>query len=539
MLGDIGFIANRRRLMGELGLDPAVPDAAIFEALWNRFGPSGVERVCGAYTAMVWDQSRERLILAVDRLGIHPLYVRESGEERIVSAELGNVFGPASSSIQLNRLSLIAQLHGQALPPGATFFAGITATRAATLTEFSRTGSLERKYWTLAGLRTLGARPGDDWTKRLSELLIEVTGEYASGEPAGVTLSSGLDSTSVALAWVRARPAESLTALSWSAPELPEADETSGARAVSERLGLRFVPVRADLCWTLEGDTDLCPPLAGPPLTFFARLWRETFAIARESGLGLLLSGASGDHLFGGRIEPAADLLLTGRWSSLREELARQGERSGESLCKQWRHRILGPMVRAYGPRPRSVAPPLWLEPEVQPEARHAVASEIQPLLPGRRERWRRLQDPLLPRILAETTAAAREAGITLRHPLVDHRLVELAAALPSQACYRFGKTKTILRDLLRGELPDEVVERPTKIVPGLIARRGLREREVPKALGLMTNMRLAAMDLVNESRLRAHYREFLDQGSGSSSFWHTLSLEAWLRCHGDRFATA
>ncbi len=541
VLGDAGFIANRNPLIRQLGLEAGARDAAILEALWHQRGPRSIGQLCGAYSAVLWDAPRERLILVADRLGIYPFYLGDQEGELTVSLGLEGLLATLPARPALNRASLVAQLHGRALAAGATFFSNITTTRPATVTEFFRHGRRVRRYWRLGEEGPVGRRPGTSWVESLGGLLIQVVGEYAAGEATGVTLSSGLDSASVAWALACVRGAESSRAISWTAPELPKADETSGARAVSERLGIGFVPVLADRCWTLEGDTDLRPPLAGPPLTYFARLWQETFAVARQHGVELLFSGASGDHLFGGRIEPAADLLLTGRWGALREELAAHREENGVTDWQLLRHRILGPMFRAYWPSVRPQGEPTlpWLEPEALADP--PADRRWGPLahLPGRRERWRRLHDPLLPRILAETTAAAGRAGVKLRHPLVDHRLIELAAALPSEACYHRRQTKSILRELLRDHLPAEVVEQPGKIVPNTIAERGLREREIPKAEALMTDMRLEALGLVNEARLRAHYRQYVERGTGTSTFWHTLSLEAWLRCHGDVFGAA
>jgi len=89
---------------------------------------------------------------------------------------------------------------------------------------------------------------------------------------------------------------------------------------------------------------------------------------------------------------------------------------------------------------------------------------------------------------------------------------------------------KIILRNAMRGFLPDRVVNRRDKVYPNAIAERGLRERERAKVWALMTNMVAAEMGFVDEARLREEYQRYLDRQTRSALFWYTLTLESWLR---------
>lgn len=153
-------------------------------------------------------------------------------------------------------------------------------------------------------------------------------------------------------------------------------------------------------------------------------------------------------------------------------------------------------------------------------------------MLPGRRERLRILQGPSLPAVARLTTAHAAHHGIDLRHPLIDHRIVEFALSLPTSQTFRAAQRKIIVRNAMRGLLPASVVDRRDKVYPAAIAHRGLRERETAKVWALMTNMRAAEMGFVDEARLREEYQRYLDGKTQSTLFWHTLTLEAWLRLY-------
>jgi asparagine synthetase B (glutamine-hydrolysing) len=187
-------------------------------------------------------------------------------------------------------------------------------------------------------------------------------------------------------------------------------------------------------------------------------------------------------------------------------------------------------MARAWLPglRSRRPAPVPWL---ARGRADLLVAPPAPPwLLPGRQQRARTLADPLLAPVAEGLTAHAARHGVELRHPLLDHRLFELAARLPTDQSFRSGVRKIVVRNAMRGSLPAEVVDRPDKIYPDSIVHRGLRERERDRVWSLMTGMRSAALGYVDEPRLHQAYRRYLAGETRSALFWHTLTLEAWLR---------
>ena len=136
------------------------------------------------------------------------------------------------------------------------------------------------------------------------------------------------------------------------------------------------------------------------------------------------------------------------------------------------------------------------------PQPRRAGEEEPAPeryrLLPGRFARLQLLRDPHLPLTLGELARRAAQHGIELRQPLVDHRLIEFAASLPTGQTFRAAERKVIVRHAMRGRLPDEVLDRREKIYPTTIARRGLAEREQAKVRSLITNMRAAELGLVD-----------------------------------------
>ena len=149
--------------------------------------------------------------------------------------------------------------------------------------------------------------------------------------------------------------------------------------------------------------------------------------------------------------------------------------------------------------------------------------------------RWARLGlagDAKLSRTAAHYTALAARQGVDFRQPLIDHRVVEFALSLPPSQAVRAGRRKIVVRNAMRGLLPDEVVDRPRKVLPTAIGERGLRERETDKVWDYLTNMRASALGFVDERLLRRAYQDYLDRRTNDELFWYAVTLEDWLRRH-------
>lgn len=209
--------------------------------------------------------------------------------------------------------------------------------------------------------------------------------------------------------------------------------------------------------------------------------------------------------------------------------------RLATALWSVIRSLVLGPIVRAYlpGVRRQSSAPAPWLAQQYRDLYRECFDKEPQEpmrMLPGRRQRLEALRSPSLAHLTGEVNQQAMAQGIELRYPLLDHRLVEFAASLPTTHTFRAVVRKIIVRNAMRGYLPDSVLNLRGKIVPTAIYHHGLKERERAKVWPLMTNMRAADMGFVDENRLRQTYQDYLDGRDERSYFWPTLMLEDWLR---------
>ena len=527
-----GLFANRAEMLVQNRLPEHLSDAQLLLALYERYGDGTADRIAGTFAWVLWDADRRALVASRDRMGTQGLHYAEDGKQWLIADQLEPILGALSLQRRFNPRTIVGHINGQSPLPGETFYDGVSAVEPGSLVVLQHDQIRMRRYWSVRAQPSLKLGSDAAYAKAFRESLFRIATEYAPSGPCAVTLSGGLDSTTVAAALAAVAPSTELTACSWITPELPEADESQYSAAVSQHLTISSVPIRGDLHWPLRRAEGIKTHEASPLYGHYYELWDATFAAIQERGIGTVFSGVGGDHLFGGNVFVYPDLLLTGRWL----ELARQmrNTRTKMSVLQKVRRMLIGPALRAYFPHWSrfSPGPVPWLADlhGSTYEECFAPKPSTPRRLPGTQERLNQLRDRLLPDIVEALNRQAAEYSLDLRHPLLDHRLVEFAASLPTDQTFRASVRKIVMRNGMRGYLPDAVLDLEDKIYPSAIGRRGLKEREQDKVRYLMPDMRAAELGFVDERRLRAAYDAYLGAENGGSIFWHTLTLEDWLR---------
>lgn len=273
-----------------------------------------------------------------------------------------------------------------------------------------------------------------------------------------ISLSGGLDSAlvaeSVARQWGgRERP----LAVAFGFDRWPGIDERGLARAVAERLGFEFrayaaddlVPMRAGL------DRPICPdtPYASP----YREIKQAGYRMAANAGCDAVLSGNFGDHLYAHPARWLVDAVRRGRLDIARSAWATLGFRGAlgdpalRILVRPWRLR----WPQSPAGLARLAAP--WRQ-RLEEEWRERMLSC---------RRWPRPTQALLCLDAGAAYDASGEDWYAARHrlsfrqPLRDPDLMRFMLSLPAFHSTRGPVTKWLARMVLRGRLPEAVVERP------------------------------------------------------------------------------
>lgn len=552
-----GEIYNHRqlaeRLRGRGHLLRTRCDTEVIPHLYEDYGESFAEHLVGMFAIAIWDSPARRLVLVRDRLGVKPLYWHDDGRRVVFGSELKALLACGDIEHRLDAVALIDYLTFGHVPAPRTIFRAVRKLEPGCIAICTARGTSVRRWWDIpfgdveSGPRD--ERAGRKWTDEFAALLEDaVSIRLMSDVPLGAFLSGGVDSSAVAAAMCRCSDDPVLTHT--VAFDEPYCDERDQARAVARRLGTdhREVVVRSDACAAVER---------------LARHFDEPFADSCAVPM-LRLSEVARQRVTVALSGDGADEMLAG-YRRYRFDLA---EASIRAICPAWLRRCTaGAAGRLYPkadwlPRPlrarttlrqlacddvtahlQSVSlaagtlPDRLLRPEWLNKLRH-----YDPLARGR-ELAARCRSSLLNRllyvdmktllpddILTKVDRTSMAVGLEVRTPLLDHRLVELAARLPAWLKLDGRRDKVILREVVARWLgPDP-------------ARRRKRGFDVPVdewfrgPLRAMADEVLLSRDAACSQWLdTAAVRELIarhQQGLSANGhiLWALLSLEMWAR---------
>jgi asparagine synthase (glutamine-hydrolysing) len=161
--------------------------------------------------------------------------------------------------------------------------------------------------------------------------------------------------------------------------------------------------------------------------------------------------------------------------------------------------------------------------------------------MPSRGRGWRReadffLASPTFPRAFQCLSTFALEAGVELRSPLYDRRIVEFASGRPREERNTGRETKRLLRRAMQGLLPDDVLApRPFRTgITTAYSDRKMRESWPRLMQPLKDSLRLEELGIVDRRALERGWSEFERTGANDLkiSLFLTLHVELWLRAH-------
>lgn len=530
-----GFVGNHRALRSKYDDGVVGCDEDLVVELFTEFGKSTPDQITGEFSFVLWDPQSQQLVAATDRAGSHPLYVSQDSAGTRLSFSFDRLLQHLERRSP-DESSVAAHVCGGLIAPEATFYKGIRAVGPGSLLEMSATGRRDSKYWGLEMGPVLHLGSDREYEEALNELMLRVVEEYLPEDPFGVFLSGGLDSTSVAALARKIAPRARIHAVRATMSGLPKDDDGPLSARVVEFLSLQDLPVDGLSLAPALGPNDPLTDAAAPLQGITNRIHDAALGIAKAAGIHHILTGSGGDELFGSQVYSYPDLLLSGRWRQLHGEVSRHLAQSDVRLSTVVDRMILraalGPFVG--GLKRRFERPVPWLGERLRAHVPQAekLHGRISTTLPGRLRRMQILSSWLIPSFNSNWKRLAGRSGIEVRHPLMDHRLREFAVRLPTTQTFRSGTNKRILRAAMAGELPVSVLGQVRKIVPRGFAHLELRERKPQRAWDLLSDMRSADMGFVDETRIRREYQAYLDGGHDDLTFWHTLTLEAWLRQH-------
>jgi len=539
-------------------------DTEVIVHAWEQWGEDCVKRLRGMFAFVLWDRNRQTLFMARDRLGVKPLYYALLDDGTLLfGSELKSLLAYQGTGGGMRRdidplaieeyfaLGYVAEprcifRQAKKLAPGCS----LCIRRGQPLPQ-------PKEYWDLHF--TLGnPSSADDACAELVERLREsVKLRLISEVPLGAFLSGGVDSSAVVamMAGLSDGPVNTCSI----AFDDPQFNESEFAQTVATRYRThhRVETVRSD-------DFDLIDTLA--------RLYDEPYAdssaiptyrvcqLARKP-VTVALSGDGGDESFGGyrryRMHLMEERMRAALPAAIRQPLF--GLLGRVYPKADWAPRVLRAKttfegmgrtaVEAYFHSVSILRGPMreqLFSAALQRDLAGYGAQEVFDYHAGRAGtddplaliQYLDLKTYLVGDINTKVDRASMAHSLEVREPLMDHKLVEWLATLPSSLKVRGSEGKFLLKKAMEPLLPNEVLYRPKMGFSVPLARwfRGpLKQRVCDAVLG----ERLASTGWFERGYLQ-HLVDAHQNGSRdySAPLWTLLMFEAFLRNVVDESAT-
>lgn len=222
-------------------------DAALLLALYAARGERFVDELNGAFTVAVWDETAQKLLIANDRLGLHPLYYSCSHDGLIFGSGVRALLAHPALPRCVDHVGMAQFLAFDHLLDQRTLVEDVYLLPQATVLSYERGDLRLQRYWEPLHPREYPFRLETEWMDDLLHHLRQAMSRQAPqpGEPAGMLLSGGLDSRLLLALLGEEQALDTFHTFSWG---LPGCDDARFAKEVAGKLGTRhhFFPLRPD-----------------------------------------------------------------------------------------------------------------------------------------------------------------------------------------------------------------------------------------------------------------------------------------------------
>ncbi|MEK3855539.1 asparagine synthase (glutamine-hydrolyzing) [Cytobacillus sp. FSL H8-0458] len=434
-------------------------DTEVLLTSYIEWGENCLQYLNGIYAFAVWDEKKEQVFIGRDRLGVKPLFYKETKLGILFGSELKAILAHPDVKAEVDREGL-AEIFGlgPSRSPGSGIFRGINELRPAHALIFSRNGLKVWRYWNVK------SAPHEDnveeTAERVRELFTDaVTRQLVSDVPLCTFLSGGVDSSAITAIAAKAYEKGGKGQLTTYSIDYEGNDEFFKANEFQPNSDGAFIQKMSHTFNTRHNSSiitqkqlaeDLIesvhvrdlPGMADvdSSLLWFCREIKKDFVVS--------LSGECADEIFGGY-----------PWFHREEDLKRKGfpwmrslEARQDLLKENWRKKL---NLQDYA-----------MEKYLQ------VISETPALDGESREDASRRELFYINMIYFMTTLLDRKdrmsmgASLEVRVPFADHRLVEYVWNIPWEIKMHGNREKGILRKALEGILPNEVLYRKKSPYP-------------------------------------------------------------------------
>ncbi|MEN9406122.1 MAG: hypothetical protein RLZ12_406 [Bacillota bacterium] len=507
-------------------------DTELILMAYMEWGGDCLAKLNGIFAFAIWDAGREKLFLARDRLGVKPLFYTKQKNIFLFASEIKGLLSHPDVPARITKEGLSELLiMAPARTPGCGVFDGVKELLPGCWLELSREHLTHGQYFRLESYKH-----EDDWNvtlKKVRDLVQEaITKQLVSDVALGAMLSGGLDSSTIACtisnlfqsAGNKILPTFAIDYVGnkdfFTTNEFQPTADTPWAKKMADHIGSehRTIYLEQD---ELEGK--LLDAMRARDLPGMADVDASLLLFCREikKDCTVVLSGECADEVFGGY-----------PWFHRAEML--------EAPTFPWA-RLFGERLPFLNPEVLSGAEALSYLDRCYTEA----LAEVPRLASDTKEEARLREISYLslmrwmPILLDRKDRMSMASGLEVRVPFCDHELVQYAFNIPWEMKNYGEREKGLLREALRGILPDEICQRkkspyPKTHHPQYLARMQLKIKELLKKQSEVPLFQLldanSVKRFVEQDLTKKHLPWFGQLLNVPALLAHWLQINSWLK---------
>jgi asparagine synthase (glutamine-hydrolysing) len=443
-------------------------DTEVLLHSYLEWGEQCVQHLNGIFAFGLWDETKQRLLLARDHLGVKPLFYAQRENAVLFASELKALLAHPLVKPEIDQAGLARIFIPIGHRPGSSGYRNVHEVRPGHMLLFERERSRTVQYWSLR------SAPHTDDLKTTEErvrALLEdtVRRQLIADVPVVTMLSGGLDSSGLTALAGKEFRREGKTLNTYSIDFVDSAEHFEGqairpsldapwVKRVSEYVGTEHHTLMVD---TPELIENLLVPMRAHDLPAIGQMETSLYLLfkAMKQDATVALSGESADEVFGGypwfHSEKAFNA-QTFPWYADMGMGGGQGGRRGGALAA-WLSDDLKEKLDLDALLAQQYQETLDEVPRLEGEDAHGARM---------REIFYMNLTRFLPMLLDRKDRMSMAVGFEVRVPFCDYRLVEYVWNIPWEMKNVDNIEKGILRRAFADVLPDDARNRKKSAYP-------------------------------------------------------------------------
>ena len=556
------FLELRKELVAKNHIFRTKTDTEVIVHLYEDYGEECVKKLRGMFAFALWDQKEQKLFIARDRIGQKPLYYSTLNNSLIFGSELKTILQDPKIEKRINREALDDYLTCGFVPSPKTIFEGINKLPPAHYLTCKNGQVKSTRYWSVK-YNSNEKKEEIFYTEQLEELIREaVRLRLVSDVPLGAFLSGGLDSSLIV----------ALMSDIWNNPVKTFAigykensyNELQYARIVADHFGTNHHELEVEceveniLPKLVRHFDEPFADAAAIPNYYVSRMAKKDVTVS--------LSGDAADELFGGYRRYQSRKITSyfnhiPRWArvNLIEKLVKLFPESdayyGKSTIKKLKRFI--EYSRLIDNDPSNSWLPFFSEEEKDNLYNRSSKSDLKSYKSEYIKDYfsaskfhtnsdKKIQDPISQMMWVDLMTSLPEDMLTrvdrmsmansleVRSPLLDHKIVEFMATVPTGLKLKGLTSKYILKKTVEHLLPKQILHRSKQgfVVP---IASWLKNDLKPYVGDLLLSETSRSSDYFNQAYIKQLVNDHQNgRRDNKNKIWALLVFEVWYRTFMD-----